>query len=222
MGAQGKLDKDALSEVCFAHERGRTPAQRRHVRSCACPVPFEGLPDRPPGERQHPALTSSTAPIAYTVCPMGVLGLSPNSLTIDAASGWIGSNKNVSPSSGLGAHGRPPPSIASMIASPSARAVPSTVADTIAGRAARTDTRHVVRQRLTPSAIEPSRHAGGTAASAPAVSAIMIGRIITVSTSVAVSRFSPLSCTTYSTDSLRPVLISPLTHGASSSRPTSP
>ncbi len=109
-----------------------------------------------------------------------------------------------------------------MIASPSARAVPSTVAETIAGRAARTDTRQIVRQRLTPSATEPSRHAAGTAASAPEVSAIMIGRIITVSTSVAVSRPSPLSCTTYCTDSLRWVLIMPSTHGAISSRPTSP
>ncbi len=33
MGPQGKLGKDALSEVCFAHERGRTPIQRRHAGS---------------------------------------------------------------------------------------------------------------------------------------------------------------------------------------------
>ena len=34
MGAQGKLDKDAGSDVCYPHERPRTPIQRRHARSC--------------------------------------------------------------------------------------------------------------------------------------------------------------------------------------------
>jgi len=49
---------------------------------------------------------------------------------------------------------------------------------------------------LTPSAAEPSRQDGGTAASALALIATMIGVIITVKISVAVSRFAPLSCTT--------------------------
>ncbi len=33
LGAQGKLGKDAGSEVCSAHERPRTPIQRRHART---------------------------------------------------------------------------------------------------------------------------------------------------------------------------------------------
>ena len=49
-----------------------------------------------------------------------------------------------------------------MIASPSARAVASTTAAEIAGRAARSETRQIVRQRLTPRAAEPSRQEAGT------------------------------------------------------------
>ena len=75
-----------------------------------------------------------------------------------------------------------------MIASPSARAVASTVAAAIAGRAVRSDTRQIVRQRLTPRAAEPSRHDTGTDASALALIATMIGRIMTVRISVAVIR----------------------------------
>ena len=77
----------------------------------------------------------------------------------------------------------------------------------IAGRAVRTDTRQIVRQRLTPSAAEPSRHETGTAASALAVIATMIGRIMIVRTSVAVMRSAPLSWTTCWTDALRALLI---------------
>ena len=83
-----------------------------------------------------------------------------------------------------------------MIASPSARAVASTVAATIAGRAVRRDTRTIVRQRLTPSAAEPSFQEGGTEASAPAISAIMIGVIITARITIASIRLAPSSCTT--------------------------
>ena len=68
------------------------------------------------------------------------------------------------PSSGLAAKPRPPETIASIIASPSARAVARTVAAMIAGRAVRSETRQIVRQRLTPSASDPSRHATGTVA----------------------------------------------------------
>jgi hypothetical protein len=38
MGAQVKLDKDAPSEVCYAHERGRTPSSagmRAHQPNCS-------------------------------------------------------------------------------------------------------------------------------------------------------------------------------------------
>src|SRR5271167_1405914 len=105
---------------------------------------------------------------------------------IVGANGCTGSYRNVSPSSGLGEKGRPPATIASMIASPSARAVASTAAAMMAGRAVRTDTRQIVRQRLTPSATEPSRQETGTDSSEFAVIATMIGRIITVRISVAV------------------------------------
>ncbi len=111
--------------------------------------------------------------------------------TIVAASGRTGSNRNVIPSSGLAAKPRPPETIESMIASPSARAVASTVAATIAGRAVRSETRTIVRQRLTPSATEPSCHEDGTEASAAAISATMIGVIITARISVAVARSAP-------------------------------
>jgi hypothetical protein len=80
-------------------------------------------------------------------------------------------------------------------ASPSARAVASTVAATIAGRAVRSDTRQIVRQRLTPSAAEPSATCAGPRP-ARALIATMIGRIITVRISVATSGSAPFSCTT--------------------------
>src|SRR5580693_4510775 len=99
---------------------------------------------------------------------------------IVAAKGRTGSNRNVAPSSGLAANPREPETIESMIASPSARAVASTAPAMIAGRAVRSETRHVVRQRLTPSAAEPSVHEDGTAASEREVIATMIGVIITV------------------------------------------
>ena len=83
-----------------------------------------------------------------------------------------------------------------MIASPSARAVASTVAATIAGRAVRSETRTIVRQRLTPSAADPSFQGAGTEISAPEISATMIGVIITARIRIAVVRSAPLSCTT--------------------------
>ena len=114
-----------------------------------------------------------------------------------------GSKKNVNPSSGLGAKPRDPDTIESMIDSPSALAVASTAAATIAGLAVRSDTRQVVRQRLTPSAADPSVHARGTVSSALTMIATMIGTIITVRIKVATVRFAPVSCTTYSTERLR-------------------
>src|SRR5580693_6062568 len=104
---------------------------------------------------------------------------------IVAASGLTGSKKNVRPSSGLGANPRDPDTIESMIDSPSALAVASTAAATIAGRTVRNDTRRCVRQRLTPSAAVPSILALGTDSSAPTMIATMIGRIITVRINVA-------------------------------------
>ena len=85
-----------------------------------------------------------------------------------------------------------PETIASMIASPSARAVASTTPAAIAGRAVRTPIFHIVRQRFTPSAAEPSIHERGTLRSASALIAIMIGTIITVRISVASSSPPPL------------------------------
>jgi len=129
--------------------------------------------------------TSRTAAIAYSVCATVLIVSPPDACTIVAANGRTGSNRKVMPSSGLAEKPRPPETMASMIASPSARAVASTVAATIAGRAVRNDTRTIVRQRLTPSAIDPSRQAIGTEASAPAISATMIGVIITARITVA-------------------------------------
>ena len=70
---------------------------------------------------------------------------------------------NVAPSAGLGAKPLDPETIESMIPSPSARAQARTAAATIAGRAARTETVHIARQRLTPSAAAPSFQPRGTA-----------------------------------------------------------
>ena len=110
-----------------------------------------------------------------------------------------------------------------MIASPSARPVASTAPAMIAGRAVRSDTRQIVRQRLTPSAAEPSVHALGTEASALVLIATMIGVIITVRISTATARFVPVSCTTPATDSLRCSEIRcSSTHGAIARTPISP
>ena len=80
----------------------------------------------------------------------------------------------------MGAKLAEPATIESMIASPSARAVASTAAATIAGRAVRTEIVQVTRQRLAPSAAAPSVQLRGTARSASTTIAIMIGTIITV------------------------------------------
>ena len=75
-----------------------------------------------------------------------------------------------------------------MTASPSARAVASTVPATIAGRAVRTAIFQKVRQRLTPIASEPSIQRGGTARRPSEKIEIMIGAIITVRIRTAASR----------------------------------
>ena len=72
--------------------------------------------------------------------------------------------------------------------SPSARAVASTVPATSAGRAVRTAIFQNVRQRLTPSASEPSSQPRGTDRRPSAKIAIMIGEIITVRITTAASR----------------------------------
>src|SRR5919197_3883591 len=117
--------------------------------------------------------------------------------TIVAASGRVGSRKNVTPSSGLGAKPTEPDTIESMIASPSALAVARTAAATIAGRAARTEIVQIVRQRFTPSAADPSTHELGTARRASTMIAIMIGVIMIVRISTATSRLEPDSWITY-------------------------
>ena len=69
----------------------------------------------------------------------------------------------------------------------------------------------------------PLGHAAGTAAKAPALIAVMIGRIITVRISAAVITSAPLSCTTYDTDALRASLIRwLLMYGAITRIPISP
>src|SRR6202022_4158338 len=99
--------------------------------------------------------------------------------------------RKVTPSSGLAEKARPPETIASITASPSARAVASTVAAAIAGRAVRRETRPMVRQRFTPRAADPSRQAIGTEARALVLIATIIGVIITIRMIVPVVRFAP-------------------------------
>ena len=111
-----------------------------------------------------------------------------------------------------------------MIASPSARAVASTAAATIAGRAARTEIVHIARQRLTPSAAAPSVQPRGTARSASTMIAIMIGVIITVRIRTPTSRLGAVELDDVDcTDSLRSALIRWLpTNGTSTRIPISP
>ncbi len=85
------------------------------------------------------------------------------SSTIVAASVRSGSKMNVRPSAGFGAKPFEPETIEIMIASPMARVVASTAPAMIAGRAARTVTVHIARQRFTPRATAPSFHARGIA-----------------------------------------------------------
>ena len=109
-------------------------------------------------------------------------------LMIVGASGREGSTKKISPSAGFGAKPTEPETIASITASPIARAVASTVPATIAGRAVRTAIFQNVRQRLTPSASEPSSQPGGTARRPSQKIEIISGAIITVRISTAASR----------------------------------
>ncbi len=94
----------------------------------------------------------------------------------------------ISPSAGLGAKATEPETIASITASPIARAVASTVPATIAGRAVRTAIFQVVRQRLTPSASEPSSQPGRTERSPSEKIETISGAIIRVRISTAASR----------------------------------
>ena len=107
---------------------------------------------------------------------------------IDAASPRDGSKKKISPSNGFGAKPTEPETMPSITDSPSARAVASTVPATSAGRADSTAIFQKVRQRLTPSASEPSSQLRGTDRRPSAKIAIMIGEIITVRITTAASR----------------------------------
>ena len=81
----------------------------------------------------------------------------------------------------------------------------------------------MVRQRLTPSAAEPSVQEVGTVSNALTTIATMIGTIMIVKIRMATLRLAPVSCTTYSTERLRPVEIRLCsTHGAIAKIPTSP
>ena len=91
-----------------------------------------------------------------------------------------GSTKKISPSAGFGANPTDPETMASITASPIARAVARTVPAISAGRAVLTPTFQNVRQRLTPSASEPSSQPRGTDRRPSQKIAIMIGAIITV------------------------------------------
>ena len=166
------------------------------IRLTPAPYFFSGCFAAQPASDRNIADTSRIAANAYSVCPNGSTD-SPSALsTIVAASGRVGSRKNVRPSSGLGANPIEPDTIESMIASPRARAVASTAAAMIAGRTARTEIVHITRQRFTPRAAAPSVHERGTERSASTMIAIMIGVIITVRIRTATIRLLPVSCTT--------------------------
>src|SRR4051794_16893902 len=109
-------------------------------------------------------------------------------LTIVGASGREGSKKKISPSAGLGAKPTDPETIASITDSPIALATARTVPATIAGRALRTAIFHIVRQRLTPSAREPSSQPGLTARRPSAKIETISGAIITVRIRTAANR----------------------------------
>ena len=143
-----------------ARDRRRGSAARaasdRPPPSGADPVALERLLGRPAGEREHRRRDEQhRSDRVDRVRERGRSSGLRSSWRIVAASGRTGSNRKVSPSSGLAAKARLPATIASITASPSARAVASTVAAAIAGRAVRSDTRQIVRQRLTPSAASP-------------------------------------------------------------------
>ena len=113
--------------------------------------------------------------------------------------------------------------MASVTASPTARAVASTVPAISAGRAVLTATFQNVRHGLTPRASDPSIQPRGTARSPSAKSAIMIGAIITARITTAASRLWPLSWMTGVTDALLAWLIRWLPmNGTTTSTPMSP
>ena len=110
-----------------------------------------------------------------------------------------------------------------MIDSPSALAVASTAAATIAGLAALTVTARIARSGFSPSAIAPSRQELGTDASASHVSAIMIGAIITVRITTVTSSPAPVSSISLATEAFSEAVIRWLpTNGTSTSSPSSP
>src|SRR3978361_448266 len=95
----------------------------------------------------------------------------------------------IAPSAGLGAKPTEPEIIASITASPIPRATARTgPATTGGGGAGRTTIFQVVRQRLTPSASEPSIQPGLTERSPSLKIETISGAIITVSTVIAASR----------------------------------
>src|ERR1700710_1566365 len=91
----------------------------------------------------------------------------------------------IRPAAGLGAKAVEPESIASITDSPIARAAARTVPATIAGRAARPPIFQIVRQRLTPSATEPSSQPGLTEFRASVKIDTISGAIMIVRTMIA-------------------------------------
>src|SRR5712671_3564708 len=135
---------------------------------------------------------SSTAAIAKRVAFIGGEARPSELVMIVGARGREGSKKKIDPSNGFGANPTPPETIASITASPSARAVASTVPATIAGRALRTAIFQKVRQRLIPIASEPSIQPLRTDRRPSLKIEIISGAIITVSTRTPAARLNPL------------------------------
>src|SRR4051794_29756423 len=111
-----------------------------------------------PANESIAAENRSTEAIAKSVDFIGGDARPSEFVMIVGARGREGSKRKIVPSKGFGAKPTPPETIASITASPRARAVASTVPATIAGRALRTPIFQKVRQRLIPIASEPSIH----------------------------------------------------------------
>src|SRR6202012_1754156 len=139
----------------------------------------------PPATEKQAAEKSRKEAIAKSVALAGGELSWSLDLTIIGASGRDGSKTKIRPSIGFGAKAGEPERIAGITDSPSARARARTVPATIAGRAARTPTFQIVRQRFTPSASEPSSQPGFTELRASGKMDTTSGAIMIVSTTTA-------------------------------------
>ncbi len=86
-----------------------------------------------------------------------------------------------------------PMRLTTMIASPAARAKPTTIPAAIPGRAARRTASPALSERVAPRASAASRWLRGTASSAERLRAAIVGRIMIARTTLAVSTSNPVA-----------------------------